>query len=242
MGVGREIFKLGYELSPIILTNGIASAVPGNMLPIITITQAANFTLGLLNGADPIDDNSFFAHFRALPGGNLFSVELGDYPFANQAVAANATIAKVLHISLLMESPANQPGAFISKLVTMTALKAALDLHSSLGGTYTVATPAYIYTNCILIDLMDVSDGSPTQTQSRWQWNFERPLLDQAQATTALGSLLSKLSGGLPSSSTVWSSLENSIGIAPGGAPALIQGGSNTLGTAVTGIVQSQGQ
>lgn len=240
--IGQSIFALGYEYSPIILCNGIANALPGGMLPIIAITQAANFTLGILNGTDPIDPNAFFGHFRPLPGGTLVDNDIGEYPFANQAVAANAIIAKSKQISMLMETPANQPGAYVSKIVTFTALKASLDLHNQSGGTYTVATPAFIYTNCIMLALRDISRSDSQQVQNRWQFDFIQPLITQAQAQTALGALLSKVGGGLPQTSTAWSSVENSIGI-PSTLAAQVSPVSQSLtGTAVSNIAQSAGQ
>ena len=241
MNTGQTLFQLGYELSPIILTNGLATAIPGNMLPIIALTQAANFTLGILNGTDPIDPNQFFGHFRPLPGATLINNQIGDYPFANQAVAANAIIAQPLNLSMLMLCPANQPGSYTSKLITFTALKAALDTHNNLGGTYTIATPSYTYTNCILLQLRDVSNQQSQQAQNSWQFDFIKPLLTQEQATTALGSLMSKLSGQLPTTQTVWSSLGNAIGSSVSGASTVINSATNLVGTAVSNISQTLG-
>lgn len=214
MSLGRSVFQLGYELSPIILTQGIASAIPGQMLPIIAITQAANFTLSLLNGESPIDPNSFFGRFRVLPGGTLIDNEVGDYPFANQSVAANAIIAKPLNVSLLMASPVNQSGGYTSKLITFSALKAALDKHNQSGGTYTVATPAFLYTNCLLVGLRDVSNPASQQMQNAWQFDFVKPLLTLEQASTAtqkLNNLMKSITDGLPTSpAPTWSGLAQS--------------------------------
>src|SRR5690242_11026591 len=97
------------------LVDGIASAIPGQMLPIISITEAINFTAGLLSGgagtdlSDPNLDN-FFANFEPIPGARLISQQVGHYPFANQAVAANAVIPQPLPVSLLMKCPARPPG------------------------------------------------------------------------------------------------------------------------------------
>jgi hypothetical protein len=242
MSIGRSLFEVGFQLSPIILTNGIAANIPGGMLPIIAITQAANFTLGLLNGTSPIDQNQFFANFRPLPGSTLINNEIGDYPFANQATAANAIITKPLSLSMIMDCPANQPGAYTAKLATFSALKAALDTHNNLGGTYTVATPAYIYTNMILLQLRDVSRTDTKQVQNAYQFDFIKPLLTEEQATTALGSLMQKISGGLPTSSTVWSSLENATGGLTSGIQSVIGSASNLVGTAASYISSSLGQ
>src|ERR1700680_1822169 len=93
---GGAAFKLTYELSPIILTGGIANFMPGGMLPIIALTEPLNFIGGILSGGGDLDLDDFFAHFVPLPGSGLVSQEFGEYPFANQAVAANAVIRKPL--------------------------------------------------------------------------------------------------------------------------------------------------
>ena len=47
MGFTREMYKLGFEISPVILCDGIAQAIPGGMLPIVALTQSASFVTGL---------------------------------------------------------------------------------------------------------------------------------------------------------------------------------------------------
>lgn len=191
---GAIAAQLAYQLSPIILTNGVATVL-GGMLPLIAITEAANFVNGILSGAD-IDLNNCFANFVMMPGGSLIAQRLGEYPFANQATAANAVISDPLKVMLKMYTPPRGDGAYIIKLATFTALKALLDLHNSSGGTYTVATPAYYYTNLILLGLDDVSPD-PKKPQSEWIWTFRKPLLTQNDAANALSTMMSKISGGL---------------------------------------------
>jgi hypothetical protein len=237
--IAQSAFTLAFQKSPIILCNGIATNIPGNMLPIIAITEAVNFNLSILSGSNPLNLNAFFANFWPLPGATLIDNDLGEYPFANQTVAANAIINKPLTLSMMMDIPAKLPGGYVSKLVTVTALKAALDLHINQGGTFTVATPAFTYTNGVLKTLRDQSRSDTKQAQNRYQWDFEFPLLTQAQATTALGAILSKVAGGLPTSSTAWSSVLNSIGIPSSGAastlnPTSILGTSSSNSTATT--------
>jgi hypothetical protein len=228
-------WKLTYQISPIILTNGIAGAIPGGMLPLVSITEAANFLTGLLSGGDITDLDQYFAHFNPLPGGSLISQDVGHYPFANQATAANAVITKPLRISMHMTCPAKGPGGYISKLVTMTALKAVLDAHNSSGGTYTVATPFFFYTDCLLLELHDVTPGGSIQPQREWQWDFEKPLLTQQQATQALNNLMSQIDGGLPTGNA-WSGLSPTVNQPPslatsGVVPAAGDtGGSNVAG------------
>ena len=95
-------FKLTYELSPIILTGGIATNIPGGGLPIVSITEALNFTEGLLSGGEDLDLDDFFAHFVPLAGSSLIDQQIAKYPLANQTVAANAVITQPLNISMRM--------------------------------------------------------------------------------------------------------------------------------------------
>lgn len=237
--IGKTIFQVGYELSPIILTNGIAETIPGNMLPIIAITQAGDFNLSLLNGESSIDPNQFLGHFRPVPGGTLIDNDIGDYPFANQAVAANCVISKPLTVSLVMISPVNQPGGYVSKMTTFSALKAVLDTHIARGGTFTVATPAFIYTNCLLVSLRDASRGDVNQAQNAWQFDFVKPLLAQEDGQTALNSMMAKISGGLPTSANPsWSGAASAVGSAVSDFVSPLGG---VLGTAVSGVISTIG-
>jgi hypothetical protein len=190
--------KLAFQLSPIILTGGIAQLM-GGVLPLIAITEALNFTVGLLSGSSDLDLDNFFASFAPLSGGSLLDIQVATVPFANQAVAANAIIQQPLRISLKMTCPARGPGGFAAKLATLTALQAALQLHTNSGGTFTVATPSFIYTNCLLTALRDVSAGQPSQPQSIWQWDFFQPLLTVDQLGGLMNTMMSKISGGTPS-------------------------------------------
>jgi hypothetical protein len=205
----QNLFKLSYEISPIILTGGIAR-LSGNYLPIVAITEVANFTLGLLNGRNPINLDNFFAHFKPVSGSTLIDNEVGDYPFANQSVAANAIIARPKKISMLMLCPAKGSGAYTSKLATFTALKDILDSHNQSGGTYIVATPAYIYTNCIMTAMIDVSTSDTKQVQNAYQFDFVQPLITLNQTQEVLNTLMSKLNGGLPTS-TLLSGISNTL-------------------------------
>lgn len=195
--LARSTFQTAYELSPIVLSGGIFSAIPGQLMPIVAITQAANFGFNLLSGDNPLNENNFFGHFRPLPGGTLVDNDIAMYPFANQTYAANAIIKKPLRLSLLMNSPVNIRGGYISKLITFTALKQTLDLHNQLGGTYIIATPSYIYQDCLLTNLVDVSRPDSQQPQNAWQFDFIQPLLADNQQST-LSRLYSAFSSAAP--------------------------------------------
>lgn len=235
--VARSIFQLAYEISPIFLTNGVAQNIPGQMLPIVAITEAASFAGNVLEGNGAPDLNQFIARFRSLPGSTLIDNEIGDYPFANQAVAANAIIAKPLRLSMLMNSPANQGGGYVAKLITFTALKATLDEHNQSGGTYTILTPSYIYTNCIITSMVDVSRPDSQQPQNAWQFEFVKPLLTDSEATSVLNSLMSKMDAQLPvasqSGAIGWSGVNSTLLNPSGPVGSTIPGISNNFGSAI---------
>ena len=233
-GTGKAIYRLGFEISPVILTNGVATLIPYGMLPIVAITQAAGLVDGLINGNLPDDLDRFFAHFRPLPGATLISNDLGRYPFANQSVAANAIITQPLRVSLRMDVPVNQPGGHTTKFITFLALKALLDLHVSQGGTFSVATPTYIYTNGILMNLSDESNPDSDIPQNAWRWDFEFPLITLSQAAAAQSSLMSKLTSGAATDGSL-SGPPASVGALPTGATTYASPGAANLTGASTG-------
>jgi len=211
--LGREVFRLSYEISPIILVNGIASLIPYQMLPIVALTQAANFTEGLLSGTVNLDLDDFLFHWKPLPGTTLIQNQVGSYPFANQATASNAIIAQPLTISMLAVCPVNQSGGYTAKLATFTALQIALETHNASGGTYTIATPSQIFTNCLLTSVRDVSSGESKQVQTAWQFDFVQPLITVSSATQVYNSLMNKIGGQLPvSGQPAWSGLASTTG------------------------------
>lgn len=193
---GSVAFRVAFQLSPIVFVGGIASFIPTG-LPIISITQALDFVEGLLGGAD-LDLDEFFANFHPLPGSSLIDQQIGKYPFANQAVAANAVIRQPLQISLRMICPARGEAGYALKLATMTALQSAFANHNAQGGTYTVATPSYFYTNCVMLDMKDTSSNQSMQAQNTYQIDFEQPLLTLQDALQAQNNLMSQITGGLP--------------------------------------------
>jgi len=231
MTIGATAFRLGFEISPIILVGGVAASMPGGMLPIAAITEAANFASGLLNGNITIFNlDDYFAHFVVVPGAQLANNQIGSYPFANQAVAANSIIAQPLTVSLKMICPVKSAGGYVSKLITFSALQQALQQHSFSGGTFTVATPSFIYTNCILTGLKDVSGGQSNQVQYEWQFDFVQPLLAIADANLVLNSLMSKLDGGLPTSGQ-WTGVGAVINSAGNGLTNAVSGVSGAIGS-----------
>jgi hypothetical protein len=239
MGIsaGLSVFKLSFEISPIILVGGVAANIPGGgMLPIVAITQALSFVGGLLSGGDDLTDlDDFFAHFVPLPGSTLGEQQIGKYPFANQAVAANAVIRQPLNISLRMICPARDESGYAVKTATMQALKSTLDLHNGSGGTYVVATPSYFYTNCVFLRLFDVSSADDKQVQNTYQWDFEVPLLTLQDAQNAQGNLMNQISNGTAiTGSPAWSGLGPTVGNpASGNAPNVVGSAAGPAGAGV---------
>jgi hypothetical protein len=213
---GSAAWKLAFQLSPIVLVNGWSANFPVPVIPIIALTEAANFTLGMLSGGD-VNLDRFFANYQPLPGSSLIEQDVGEYPFANQAVAANAVITRPRTISMLMICPAQNRFGYWERLAIITALKEVFDRHNSSGGTYIVATPSYIYTNCLMTRMVDASLGNTKQPQSAWQIDFRRPLVTIEEAEQAQNGLFSILSSGaaIPGnpSSINWSGLATGVGI-----------------------------
>lgn len=189
--------QLSYQICPIILTGGIAGQIPGGMLPMLSLFQTGvTNSLGLPYDAGDLDNS--FAAFNVLPGGTLVSQTIGKYPFANQSVAANAVIREPLTVSLIMDTPMRGPNAWQVKQMIMTALKATLERHNDIGGTFTVATPAYMYDNMLLTSLTDNSRGNNSLPQNAWRFDFERPLVALAELQGAQNQLMQKITNGLP--------------------------------------------
>lgn len=232
---GYVAFKLTYEISPIFLTGGIASAMGGGTLPLIALTQGSSFT-SLISGGTEDDLDQFFAHFQPLPGSTLANQQIGTYPFANQAVAANAVIATPNRVSLLMRCPASAPGSYSQKQAILSALKATIDQHNNNGGTYVVNTPGLLYTDCLLRTITDTSDGSTKQAQFQWVWEFEKPLISLADAAAAQNNLMGKISSGAvirpdASGNINWSGIDNTIGNPGSGAAGPLIPGNTPSGS-----------
>jgi hypothetical protein len=237
------VYDLAFQVSPIILVGGIASNTLGGMLPIIALTgQAASFIQGALSNGG-LSTNDFFARFVPVPGSTLINQTVATYPFANQAVAANATIQQPLTISLRMIAPVNDEAGYLTKTAIWTSLQNSLVAHNAAGGTYTIATPWYIYTNCLLTTITDTTGGDTKQQQIFAQWDFFQPLISQQAATSAMNSLMSRLNGGsqvsAPTSSgtSFWSNPAAAVGSAAQGAAQGITGMAGSVGQFLTNLM-----
>lgn len=208
--IGISAWSLAFECSPVFFTNGIATNIPGGVLPIILITEAINFPLGILSGGSVPSLDQTFAHWQPLAGTELNKWQWGEYPFANQAIAANAGIQMPKQVSMLMRCPAKNVLGYPAKLAVLVALQSAVDQHASQGGTYTIITPTGFYTNCLLTAVRDISSGESNQPQVTWQWDFTNPLVTLQQATQVQSSLIGKVTAGLPAGSS-WAGLSPAV-------------------------------
>jgi hypothetical protein len=235
----RFAFALSYQISPIILTNGIAGNIPGGMLPIISLSQSLNFAEGLLGGSDLSSLDDYLFQFHPLQGSELIKQRAGKYTFGNQSVAANAVIRDALPLAMRMDVVA-KPGSsgYATKSVVMLALKAALDQHNNSGGTYTIVTPSYIWTDCIMLDLRDISRNDSKQPQNAWQWDFEQPLVTMQaalQAEAQMNSTMTQINGGVPTQGAT-SGFGPTIGSPPSLAtPSVAPAASNLAGANTAG-------
>lgn len=222
MAFTRELYRLGFEISPVILCNGVAEAIPGGMLPIVALTQSASFVTGLIGGAINLTDlDKYFCHWRPVQGSTMVDYDIARYPFANQTVAANALLAQPLRVSLMMDAPVNENTGAMTKLVTLSSLQAVLQAHANLGGTYIVATPSIIYNNCILKTVKDSSTGNDPLPQRSWLWDFEQPLITTTDADRAVTNFLKRIDAGDPNKAPSWTNTASALGnTALGGAVA----------------------
>ncbi len=207
-----QAYKLAFEISPILLVGGIAADIPGGTLPIAALTEGVSIVNGLLHGS--IDAQQSTA-FMPMAGTTLIQQDIGDLNFYNQVTAANAVINKPNKVLMQMLRPVStRNGGYAEKSLTFTALKLALDMHNQSGGRYTVLTPAFIYTNCLLRSVIDNSSFSEQnkQVQHSWVFEFEQPLLAISQLDAALGSLMNKFESGMPSSGGLsWSGIKQAF-------------------------------
>jgi hypothetical protein len=209
-------YDLAFQVSPIILVGGSYANSLGGGMPILGVLgQLPALGQGLITNGLSADD--FFARYLVEPGGTLINFTIGKYPFANQQVAANAVIQQPKNVSLRMICPVKDQAGYLTKLAIMTSLQTSLEQHVNAGGTFNVATPAFLYTNGILIGMTDITSGTTNQKQIEYQLDFEFPLISQNQAQAALNTLMGKVDSGQPLTSPTWSGQFGSQGIIPGG-------------------------
>lgn len=221
----RDIYNIAFQVSPIIFQGGIVSGVPGGMLPVVALLGGLGLIQGAIAGTVSINDFSFF--FRPMPGSTLINQSVGMYPFANQRVAANATIQEPLTVSLHMIAPVKVAGGYVTKLAQISLLQYLFEKHNNAGGTYVVLTPAKIYNSCLMLTMTDITSGETKQDQVAFQIDFIQPLISQSSAANALSSLMSKVTNGQPST-----------GALSGNVGSLLSGPSLPGSSALSGLSQ----
>ena len=97
---------------------------------------------------------------------------------------------------MIMLTPMKQIGSWAVKQLTMSALKATLDSHNNAGGTYTVCTPAFIYTDMLMVGVTDVSMAQSPIPQNAWRWDFTKPLVTLADTSGAMNNLMNQINSG----------------------------------------------
>jgi hypothetical protein len=193
-----SVYQLQYQIAPILFVNGIANGIgtganSNQSLPITHFTENLPVPLGITQNGVNLSLEDFFCQFKPATGSTLQNWQIANYPFANSTIAANATIAQPLTVSLIMVCPARGLNTLPLRQGILTRLKQALDVHILQGGTFTVLTPAYVYTNCLLVALRDITSQDDKQVQSVYQWDFVQPLLTQQSAAQAYNGLMNAL-------------------------------------------------
>lgn len=205
----RDAYDLAFQISPIILTGGIAAGAVGGALPIVGILgSVVSIAQGIITNGPSMQDFPF--RFVPLPGSTPVQNSVATYPFANRKIAANAVIEEVKHLSMRMIAPVNTQGGYLTKLAIFTSLIYSIQSHTDSGGTFTVATPSLLWTDLILLSISDVTGGDTKQQQTAWQWDFMKPLITQNQAAGALSGLASAMEGGSKITTPSWSGAINS--------------------------------
>ena len=187
--LAQTTFSAAFGTAPIWLQGGIAQAI-GGYAPLNAILPGMN-------------NIEVIAQYKPLAGSTLAKWQVAEYPLANFATAANAVVQQPLDVSMMMICPAQNNGGYVLKIAIFTALQALIQNHISSGGTFIVLTPAYVYNNCLLTTLRDISNPSEKQVQFIYQWDFTQPLITASASQNLLGTLMDKISNGLPTT-TSW--------------------------------------
>jgi len=208
-------FRIAYEISPIYLTGNstIIGQKLGSVLPMVFLTEGINLPLAFITERGLPDLDDFFAHFVPMPGSTLVDNQVATYPFANQDVAANAIIRQPLTVSMRMICPVRNRLGYPAKIATMMLLKSTLDDHNAQGGLYSILTPSYFYTDCVMTRMTDISGGESVQSGHTWQLDFMQPLVDLSQAQEqAVNGKMGRLVNGGEVTDSNWSGPQAVLG------------------------------
>jgi hypothetical protein len=207
----RDAYDMAFQVSPIILTGGIASGIPGGMLPIIMLVSSIGGIAQSLFSGGGLTMQDFPARFLPTTGTTALLQSIGQYPFANRQVAANATIEMPKSIGFKMVAPVQSSGGYLTKLALFSSLQSSLNQHNNAGGTYTLVTPSLIFDNCVMLGMSDVTQTGSHQQQIMWQMDFQQPLISIQSAKAAYNSLMSKVAAGSHVATGAWSGIGNVV-------------------------------
>lgn len=211
----RDVWDLAFQITPIFFSGGIASKVPGGLLPIATFTAPGVLYSFLTTGNYSLDA---FPKFVPIPGSTIVSFTVGNYPFANQQVAANAMIQQPRSVSLKLIAPVNQPGGYAIKLAFWEVLSEIITAHNNQGGSFLVMTPAKVYPGMLLTEITDITSGEGNQPQIEWQFDFVQPIISVQSAIAAMSNLTQKLTNGAKLTPSDLTGAASSVGSSiPGG-------------------------
>jgi hypothetical protein len=222
-GSAASDWAAAFQGSPILLKGGTGIATQGD-IPITTYTDP-----------NPQPGVPAFAQYMPMPGASLLKNQLSKFPFANQAVAANAIIQQPVNLSMMMICPVQGGQSWQVKLSILTAMVQTVKQHFNLGGLFNVNTPSFPYTSGALLDLRDMSQSETKQPQYKYAWDFEFPLITLEQAQAVLNTLLNKLSNQSapnPTVPTVGTAL-SAVGVS---APSFTQALTNQLGPSLASV------
>lgn len=180
LSAGQANFQLRYQIAPIYFIGGIAGTGAANGVPITAYTQSAELAPTIAHPSAFLDPDHYFANYVLEPGSSLFENQISTYPVLNIQVAANAVILQPLRLAMRMICPANSTTTYAHKAAIMGSLIQKINQHILLGGYFNVATPAYIYTGCLLESIIDISPdvgGDNAQVQREYRWSFLQPLI-----------------------------------------------------------------
>lgn len=212
--MSRSQFRRDYQLDPITLVQGIAQNLPSGRMSILVLTEGST-DVGF------VDESRYFAQFRPAPGGTLLDFGISEYPFASMAMAANAVVQNARSIAMIMDCPARTDGnSYPALQAKLTGFVQQLTTHILKGGTFDLTTPGYIYEDCLLRRIVDVTPAGDKKVQQRFQLEFYQPLITQQAAAAAYNNLYNKLANGLPVSNPPRNSgVSTVIGNAPTNQP-----------------------
>lgn len=184
MALMKSAWSAVYEYNPILLTGGIAEYIPGGIMPISALVNGIQLVTG-----------GGFATFKPIPGSDIISNKVAEYPFPNQVTAANAVVREPLFVSLLMMIPVQDDGGYLTKLAVISGLKNSIQMHQNMGGLFTVLTPYQTYSDCVLLSFRCIDEGDTKQVGHTYQFDFKQVIVTTDAAEGEYNAMMKKIDG-----------------------------------------------